>query len=63
MLNWYIIVFENFRNKCLGIHELGPVYFISVPGLAWQVCFKKTEVKLELINNRLWHAIDDWKRD
>ena len=27
-------VFENFRNKCIGIYELDPVHFLSVPGLA-----------------------------
>ena len=42
-------VFENFRNKCLEIYDLDPIYFVSAPGLAWQVCLKKTGVKLELI--------------
>ena len=26
--------FENFRNMCLNIYELDPVYFLSAPGLA-----------------------------
>ena len=38
-------VFENFRNKCLEIYELDPIYFVYAPGLAWQACFKKTGVK------------------
>ena len=42
-------MFENFRNKCLEIYELDPIYLVSAPGLAWQVCLKKTGVKLELI--------------
>ena len=42
-------VFENFRNKCLEIYELDPIYFVSAPGLAWQACLKTTGVKLELI--------------
>ena len=42
-------VFENFRNKCLNIYELDQIYF--APGLAWQACFKKTGVKLELITD------------
>ena len=25
--------------------------FLSAPGLAWQVCFKKTEVKLDLLTD------------
>ena len=34
---------------CLEIYELDPTYFLSPPGLAWQACLKKTEVKSELI--------------
>ena len=34
---------------CLEKYELDPTYFVSAPGLAWQACFKKTGVKLELI--------------
>ena len=44
-------VFENFRNKCIDIYELDPAHFLSAPGLAWQACFKKTEVKLELLTD------------
>ena len=28
-------VFENFRNKCIEIYELDPIYFVSAPGIAW----------------------------
>ena len=44
-------VFENFRNKCLEIYGIDPVYFVSAPGLAWQACLKNTEVKLELLTD------------
>ena len=44
-------VFENFRNKCLKVYELDPAHFLSLPGLAWQACLKKTSVKLELLTN------------
>ena len=44
-------MFENFRDKCIEIYGLDPVYFVSGPGLAWQACFKKTEVKLELLTD------------
>ena len=44
-------VFENFRNMYLEIYELDPTYFVSAPGLAWQACLKKTEVKLKLITD------------
>ena len=44
-------VLENFRNKCLEIYWLDPVYFVSAPGVAWQACLKKTEVKSELLTD------------
>ena len=44
-------VYENFRNMCLNIYELDPVYFVSAPGLAWQACLKKTKVELELLTD------------
>ena len=44
-------VFENFRNKCIEIYELDSANFLSAPGLAWQACLKKTEVKLALLTN------------
>ena len=49
-------VFENFRNKCLEVYELDPAYFLSLPGLAWQACLKKTNIKLELLTDydMLW---------
>ena len=36
---------------CLDIYGLDHVYFVSAPGLAWQACLKKTEVKLKLLTN------------
>ena len=42
-------VFENFRSKGIEIYKLDPAHFLSAPGLAWQACFKKTGVKLELL--------------
>ena len=44
-------VFEKFRDKCIDIYGLYPSYFYSVPGLAWQACLKKTEVKLEVLTD------------
>ena len=44
-------VFENFRDKYIEIYELDPAHFFSAPGLAWQVCLKKTRVKLELLTD------------
>ena len=42
-------VFVKFRNKCIEIYELDPAHFLSSPGLAWQACLKKSEVKLKLL--------------
>ena len=44
-------IFENFRDKCIDIYELDPTRFLSAPGLAWQACFKKTEIKLKLLTD------------
>ena len=44
-------VFENFRNMCLDIYGLDPVYSVPAPGLPWQACLKKIEVKLELLTD------------
>ena len=44
-------VFENFRNACLKVYELDPAHFLSLAGLAWQVCLKKTSIKLELLTD------------
>ena len=33
------------------MHKLDPAYFLSLPGLAWHACLKKTDVKLELISD------------
>ena len=42
---------ENFRNKCIEMYELDPTHSLSAPGLAWQACLKKTEIKLELLTD------------
>ena len=44
-------VFENFRNTCLKVNELDPAHFLSLLGLAWQACLKKTSTKLELLTD------------
>ena len=42
-------VLEKFRNIYIKVYELDPAHFLSAPGLAWQACLKKTEMKLELL--------------
>ena len=44
-------VFENFRNMYIKVYELDPAHFLTTPGLAWQACLKKAEVKLELLSD------------
>ena len=51
LADFIISKFENFRNKCLEVYELDPAHFLSLPGLAWQACLKKTNIKLELLTD------------
>ena len=44
-------VFENFRGMCIKESELHPAHFLSLPGLAWQACLKKTNIELELLTD------------
>ena len=36
---------------CIKVYELDPAHFLSLPGLAWQACLKKANVKLELLTD------------
>ena len=42
---------KKIRDKFIEIYGLGPSYFSSAPGLAWQARLKKTEVNLELLTD------------
>ena len=44
-------VFENFRDICLKIYGLDPVYYYTAPGLAWDACLKMTNIDLELLSD------------
>ena len=44
-------VFANFRDMHIKVYELDPAHFISLPGLAWQACSKKTNIELELLTD------------
>ena len=44
-------VFENFRDMCIKEYEPDPAHFVSLPGLAWQACLKKTNTELKLLTD------------
>ena len=44
-------VFNNFRDKCIKEYKLDPAHFLSLPGLSWQACLKKTNIELELLTD------------
>ena len=44
----HFLQMQVFRDKCIEIY---PAHFLSAPGQAWQACFKKTEVELELLTD------------
>ena len=44
-------MFKNFRDMCLKVYELDPAHFLSLPGLVWQACLKKTNGELELLTD------------
>ena len=35
----------------IWLYELDPAHFVSLPGLAWQACLKKTNIELELLTD------------
>ena len=44
-------VFKNVRDMCIKEYELDPPHFLSLPGLAFQACLKKTNIELELLTD------------
>ena len=44
-------VFNNFRDMRIKEYELDPAHFLSLPGLAWQACLKKTNIELVLLTD------------
>ena len=44
-------VFENFRDVCVKNYDLDPAWYLTAPGLAWDVMLKTTGVKLELLTD------------
>ena len=44
-------IFEDFRDMCIKEYELDPAHFLSLLGLVWQACLKKTNIELELLTD------------
>lgn len=44
-------VFQEFRDMSLQFYKLDPVYFYSLPGLAWSAAMRWTKVELELLTD------------
>ena len=42
-------VFNNFRDMCIKEYKLDPAHLLSLPGLAWQACLKKTNYDMLLM--------------
>ena len=45
------LLLAEIRDLCLKEYELDPAHFLSLPGLAWQACLKKTNIELELLTD------------
>ena len=48
---YYLLLYLKTLEMCLKVYELDNAHFLSLPGLAWQACLKKTNVKLELLKD------------
>ena len=44
-------IFNNFRDMCIKEYELDSAHFLSLTGLAWKACLKKTNIELELLTD------------
>ena len=51
-------VFNNFRDMCIKEYELDPAHFLSLPGLAWQACLKKTSIELEFTDYDMLQMVE-----
>ena len=52
VIHYFWLMFsKTSEKKCLKIHHLDPVKFLSAPGLAWQPALRKTGVKVGLLTH------------
>lgn len=45
-------IFEEFRNTCIGVSKLDPVYFQGAPGYTWQLSLMKQAEKMKVIMDK-----------
>ncbi|XP_064646145.1 uncharacterized protein LOC135499330 [Lineus longissimus] len=48
-------ILENFRQTCMTIYNIDPVWTYSASGLSWQAMLKKTDVNIELLTDADMH--------
>ncbi|XP_064645963.1 uncharacterized protein LOC135499232 [Lineus longissimus] len=48
-------ILENFRQTCMTIYNIDPVWTYSASGLSWQATLKKTDVNIELLTDADMH--------
>ncbi len=44
-------LFEAFRDTVISSYHLDPTHYVSLPGFAWDAMLKKTQIKLDVIND------------
>ena len=51
LIRYYLQMHLKNFEKRLEIYQLDPAHFLSAPGLAWQACLKKANIKLQLLTD------------
>ena len=44
-------IFENFKNLCIAIYKLDPVWYYTALGISWDAMLKRTKCKIELFKD------------
>ena len=44
-------IFENFREMCMHTYDLDPLYYFTIPGLAYSAMLKYTGIELDIIKD------------
>ena len=51
LILYYCLTYFKNLEKRINQYGLDPCYFVSAPGLSWEVCLKLTNVKVQLITS------------